>query len=919
MSAPRGYEYLNLKIILSDGPYVGHSGTVIAMASTDTCVVRLTTGQILMVKMPPLCAPPGPAAFAAPPVARPAQPSPIDLLIETMRNAQLQEARLSEGLAGTTREMAALCVEATSCHQPTLGFRASIQSRRAQLERDVDAHGAALVSARAEQDRLLFDQLTVSRSSMDMEGILRYATVNDTLEKLRAWEAACAPAAPVAAVCIRVEAFVRDLGLPDDCLEKLKQYASRDEAACLRFLKKERGLVAFSSEQQRRIGVFASGSKASVTSTSTSTYRTSRSKAPAAAADGSACEPCAPKTSVKQPYSCAKCGAPVKKGHVCLVIDVRAVAQGTEAPPFRPGLLDKTLSVDPQRFFSHVVKPDVPEEEAYVTKAILAKLGVSSDIEAAAVREQRALQDPSQVFCVTDAAMEDARAALEQQLSKPRAVTTGFRIARRAVAGAARAVRFVFNGKKETEREPEKRPRVGADEVSPEKRWHGEATMGSSESRDDASEEDPSEEDPSDDDDDGGAFDSDLDDTEELNGDAWDEEGELIRKTVVVSGTVFGGLSRKRVESLLRRRGAYIVSQLSSEVDYLVLGDEDVGWRKHRDVFEERWANLKVIPVADVAVLPETRWRSLVAPSTLREATPLEKIAAFFTTPEETAGRCRKARCTDVNCRRAHICRRHYCHKAIALMPHRYFLYTEDARAQMCLMCTKWVRGRADKTSERVRRRRGRRAMLELKRYAKKGDLPAEPKDVARYLKEFEAAFRDEHAAVEAVYRELWGIPDTQSLPMLAHVGMVSVGSQSLVQEGITSSICNGSPGIFVASASVWGAKCRQFTPRESKAMGPPAVLGFDCRCSFELGNLMEGPCQRLLWTGPLASLDLLTLFRNPGVGCPKGAPPFQIFIRLTPMRIDENGRPIVPGPPGAEFQDLRGVEEFMSRDRRAA
>lgn len=89
---------------------------------------------------------------------------------------------------------------------------------------------------------------------------------------------------------------------------------------------------------------------------------------------------------------------------------------------------------------------------------------------------------------------------------------------------------------------------------------------------------------------------------------------------------------------------------------------------------------------------------------------------------------------------------------------------------------------------------------------------------------------------------------------------------------------------------------------------------------SFELGNLMEGPCQRLLWTGPLASLDLLTLFRKPGIGCPQGAPPFQIFIRLTPMRIDENGRPIVPGPPGAEFQaDLRGVEEFMSRDRRAA
>ena len=56
---------------------------------------------------------------------------------------------------------------------------------------------------------------------------------------------------------------------------------------------------------------------------------------------------------------------------------------------------------------------------------------------------------------------------------------------------------------------------------------------------------------------------------------------------------------------------------------------------------------------------------------------------------------------------------------------------------------------------------------------------------------------------------------------------------------------------------------------------------------SFELGNLMEGPCQRLLWTGPLASLDLLTLFRKPGIGCPQGAPPFQIFIRLTPMRID--------------------------------
>ena len=106
------------------------------------------------------------------------------------------------------------------------------------------------------------------------------------------------------------------------------------------------------------------------------------------------------------------------------------------------------------------------------------------------------------------------------------------------------------------------------------------------------------------------------------------------------------------------------------------------------------------------------------------------------------------------------------------------------------------------------------------------------PTQVARYLKEFEANFRDEHAAVEAVYRELWNIPDTQSLPMLAHVGMVSVGSQSLVQEGITSSICNGSPGIFVDSASVWGAKCRQFTPRESRAMGPPAVLGFDCRCA---------------------------------------------------------------------------------------
>ena len=779
MYAPRGHEYLNLNIILSDGPYVGYSGTVIAMASTDSYVVRLTTGQDVTVKMPPLCAPPGAAAFAAPPVAWPAQPSPIDLLIETMRNAHLQEARLSEGLASTTREMAALCVEATRCQQPTLGFRASIQSRRAQLERDVDAHGAALVSARAEQDRLLFDQLTVSRSSMDMEGILRYAAVNDTLEKLRAWEAACAPAAPVAAVCMTtrssrspptapratatgptapatsgstarripargartpVEAFVRDLGLPDDCLEKLKQYASRDEAACLRFLKKKRGLVAFSSEQQRRIEVFASGSQASVTSTCPYN-KNYRSKAPAAAADGSACEPCAPKTSVKQPYSCAKCGAPVKKGHVCLVIDVREVAQGTEAPPFRPGLLDKTLSVDPQRFFSHVVKPDVPEEEAYVTKAILAKLGVSSDIEAAAVREQRALQDPSQVFHlrgVTDAAMESARAALEQQPSKPRVVTTrGIRFARRAVAGAARAVRFVFNGKKETEREPEKRSRVGADEVSPEKRWHGEATMGSSESRDDASEEDPSEEDPSeedpsDDDDDGGAFDSDLDDAEELNGNAWDEQGELIRKTVVVSGTVFGGLSRKRVESLLRRRGAYIASQLTGEVDYLVLGDEDVGWRKQRDVFAERWPNLKVIPVADVAVLPETRWRSLVAPSTLREATPLEKIAAFFTTPEETAGRCRKARCTDVNCRRAHICRAGWCHTPIALMPHRYFLYTEDARAQMCLMCTTRMRARADKKNEQWRRRAERRAMLELKRYAKKGDLPAEPKDVAR-------------------------------------------------------------------------------------------------------------------------------------------------------------------------------------------
>ena len=273
MYAPRGHEYLNLNIMISDGPYVGHSGTVIAMASTDSYVVRLTTGQDVMVKMPPLCAPPGPAAFAAPPVAWPAQPSPIDLLIETMRNAQLQEARLSEDLAWTTRRLAALCVEATSCHQPTRGFRASIQSRRAQLERYVDAHGAALVSARAEQDRLLFDQLTVSRSSMDMEGILRYAAVNDALEKLRAWEAACAPAAPVAAACApaapvaavwsRVEAFVRDLGLPDDCLEKLKQYASRDEAACLRFLKKERGLVAFSSEQQRRIQVFASGSQAS--------------------------------------------------------------------------------------------------------------------------------------------------------------------------------------------------------------------------------------------------------------------------------------------------------------------------------------------------------------------------------------------------------------------------------------------------------------------------------------------------------------------------------------------------------------------------------------------------------------------------------------------------------------------------------
>ena len=703
MSAPRGHEYLNLNIMISDGPYVGHSGTVIAMASTDSYVVRLTTGQDVMMKLPPLCAPPGAAAFAAPPVAWPPQPSPMDLLIETMRNAQLQEARLSEGLAWTTREMAALCVEATSCHQPTLGFRASIQSRRAQLERDVDAHGAALVSARAEQDRLLFDQLTVSRSSMDMEGILRYATVNDTLEKLRAWEAAyapaapvaAAPAAPVAAVWSRVEAFVRDLGLPDDCLEKLKQYASRDEAACLRFLKMKRGLVAYSSEQQRRIEAFASGSKASVTST---LYNSSRSKAPAAAADGSACEPCAPESSSNDPssascataasrgdYACRKCGATLKKGHVCLVIDVRAVAQGTEAAPFRPGLLDKTLSVDPQRFFSHVVKPDVPEEEAYVTKAILAKLGVSSDIEAAAVREQRALQDPLQTrvlkvggrprasrrpnrhSMVTDAAMESARAALEQQPSKPRAVTTGIRFARRAVAGAARAVRFVFNGKKETEREPEKRSRVGADEVSPEKRWHGEATMGSSESRDDASEEDaseedPSEEDPSDDDDDGGAFDSDLDEAEELNGDAWDEEGELIRKTVVVSGTAFGGLSRKRVESLLRRRGAYIVRTLSSEVDYLVLGDEDVGWRKQRDVFAERWPNLKVIPVADVAVLPETRWRSLVAPSTLREATPLEKIAVFFTTPEETAGRCRKARCTDVNCRRAHICRANRCH-----------------------------------------------------------------------------------------------------------------------------------------------------------------------------------------------------------------------------------------------------------------
>ena len=65
-------------------------------------------------------------------------------------------------------------------------------------------------------------------------------------------------------------------------------------------------------------------------------------------------------------------------------------------------------------------------------------------------------------------------------------------------------------------------------------------------------------------------------------------------------------------------------------------------------------------------------------------------------------------------------------------MPHRYFLYTEDARAQMCLMCTKWVRGRADKASAQRRRKAERRAMLELKRYAKKGDLPAEPKDVAR-------------------------------------------------------------------------------------------------------------------------------------------------------------------------------------------
>jgi len=151
-----------------------------------------------------------------------------------------------------------------------------------------------------------------------------------------------------------------------------------------------------------------------------------------------------------------------------------------------------------------------------------------------------------------------------------------------------------------------------------------------------------------------------------------------------------------------------------------------------RDVFAERWPNLKVIPVADVAVLPETRWRSLVAPSTLREATPLEKIAAFFTTPEETAGRCRKARCTDVNCRRAHICRAGWCHTPIALMPHRYFLYTEDARAQMCLMCTTRMRARADKKNEQWRRRAERRAMLELKRYAKKGDLPAEPKDVAR-------------------------------------------------------------------------------------------------------------------------------------------------------------------------------------------
>ncbi|KAK7235283.1 hypothetical protein SO694_00068194 [Aureococcus anophagefferens] len=401
----------------------------------------------------------------------------------------------------------------------------------------------------------------------------------------------------------------------------------------------------------------------------------------------------------------------------------------------------------------------------------------------------------------------------------------------------------------------------------------------------------------------------------------------LVGKIVVVSGTSFKGLKKAVVQTRVLKCGGLVRKRLSGLVDYVVFG-ENRGVDKDRDIRRGRYPKITVISVEDVMAAAECDLETALA-AQRREPTATEDIPEFFTTEDETADRCMKGFCDDPLCTRAHQCsskERGCCHKKHALLPgpaDRCFPIEKKhgklVRMQRCYTCTNVARVDNEKRAAARRLAHQKRVMEAYAFYADKDDLPADDASRETYCETFKDRFLEYHADVDALYRRKWGLPEGAPLPMLAHVFMVSVGSQSLEQEGITSSIRNSSPGIFVQGSGEFEDLCRLFTTRESQAMGPKAVLGFDCEGSRDLGKLMEGPCQQVVLV--LADeLDLLALFRVIGIGGPMGAPPYQVGIRLTPMRLGADGRPVVPGPPGATFAaNLRDLEKFLAKDRRRA